>query len=123
MLSQRSAIYANALQRLETAYKDGWRDAINKYFINRNMSGLVDKYDLKMQPIVTQLSTVVSEKRDSAIGQANQIVDLLKSLGIEDPGPYMKAISEALEEEFPEMSADIASWQVKLENGDANESF
>lgn len=123
VLSQRSAIYANALQRLETAYKDGWRDAINKYFINRNMSGLVDKYDLKMQPIVTQLSTVVSEKRDSAIGQANQIVDLLKSLGIEDPGPYMKAISEALEEEFPEMSADIASWQVKLENGDANESF
>lgn len=123
VLSQRSAIYANALQRLETAYMDGWRDAINKYFKNRNMSGMVDQYNLKMQPIITQLSTVVSEKRDSAIGQANQIVDLLKSLGIDNPSTYLKALGEALAEEFPEMSADIAAWKLNVEGGEDNGGF
>ena len=33
VLSQRSALYANSLQRLESAYIAGWTDALNKYFI------------------------------------------------------------------------------------------
>ena len=38
VMSQRSAIYANALQRLETAYISGWTDGIHKYFRARNLS-------------------------------------------------------------------------------------
>ena len=123
VLSQRSALYANSLQRLETAYMAGWRDAINKYFIARNMSGMVDKYVLKMQPIVTTLSTVVAEKRDAAIGQAAQVVELLKSLGISESSPYLKALVEVLSEEFPEMSADVMGWDVDVEAGEEGEQF
>ena len=92
VLSQRSALYANSLQRLETAYMAGWREAINKYFIARNMSGFVDQFKLQMQPIVTNMSTVISERRDSAVGQALQLVDLMKNLGVTAKEPYLKAI-------------------------------
>jgi len=123
VLSQRSALYANALQRLETAYISGWRDAINKYFLQRNMSGMVDKYILKMQPIVTTLSTVVSEKRDAAVGQAMQMIEMLKSLGITDIEPFQKALVEALSEEFPEIASDVMSWKLDVEEGEMNEGF
>lgn len=122
VLSQRSALYANALQRLETAYMEGWRDAINKYFINRNLSGYADQYKLHMQPIVTPLSTVISDKRDSAIGQASQVIDLLKSVGVKDVDPYIKALSEVLGEEFPVMSSDTANWDINVGEDD-NGSF
>ena len=52
VMSQRSALYANRLTRLETAYKNGWTDALNKYFLSRNMSGFVDKFVLNMSPII-----------------------------------------------------------------------
>jgi hypothetical protein len=122
VLSQRSALYANALQRLETAYMEGWRDAINKYFINRNLSGYADQYKLHMQPIVTPLSTVISDKRDSAIGQASQVIDLLKSVGVKDVDRYIKALSEVLGEEFPVMSSDTANWDINVGEDD-NGSF
>lgn len=121
VLSQRSALYANSLQRLETAYINGWKDAINKYFIERNMSGMVDQYNLKMQPIITTLSTVVSERRDSAISQATQVVELLKSLGVKDNNPYLKALIEVLAEVFPDMSSDVMSWDVDTEGGEEGE--
>lgn len=123
VLSQRSALYANALQRLETAYIEGWREAINKYFIERNMSGLVDQYRLKMQPIVTTLSTVVAEKRDSAVSQASQVIELLKSLGVVDTEPYKKALVEVLDEEFPEISADVMTWNIDVAEGEDNGEF
>ena len=123
VLSQRSALYANSLQRLETAYMEGWRDAINKYFLERNMSGMVDQYSLRMQPIVTQLSTVVAEKRDAAVGQAAAVVELLRSLGIDDAEPYLKAIIEVLGEEFPEISSDAMGWHLNLEEGDEGGEF
>ena len=45
VMSQRSALYGNSLQRIETAYKEGWRSAMNKYFIEHGMSGMVDTTD------------------------------------------------------------------------------
>ena len=123
VLSQRSAIYANALQRLETAYMAGWKDAINKYFKMRNMSGMVDKYNLKMQPIITTMSTVVSEKRDSAISQASQLVELIKTLGVDESEPYKKAIIEALTEEFPEISTTIMGWNIDVSEEGAPDEF
>lgn len=123
VLSQRSALYANSLQRLETAYKSGWRDAINKYFIERNLSGMVDQYTLKMQPIITTLSTIISEKRDSAVSQASQLVDLLKSLGVEQNRPYLKALVEALAEEFPDLASTVMSWNIDVTEGEENGQF
>lgn len=122
VLSQRSALYANSLQRLETAYMAGWKDAIDKYFIQRNMSGMVDKYQLKMQPIVTQLSTVVSEKRDAAISQAAQVIEMLKSLGVSDNDQYKNALVEVLNEEFPEITSSIMAWDINTtEEGEMDE--
>ena len=115
VLSQRSALYANSLQRLETAYMSGWTDAIDKYFLARNMSGFIGKYKLQMQPIVTTLSTIVSERRDSAISQATSIVDLLTSLGVKDAEPYLTGISEALKEVFPKFGADATTWNINLD--------
>ena len=114
VLSQRSAIYANSLQRLETAYISGWKTAIDTYFKNRNFSGLIGKYELHMQPIVTTLSTVLAERRDAAVGQATQLVDLLKNLGVTNSKSYLSAISEVLSEVMPQTSADAKTWDVDV---------
>lgn len=122
VLSQRSAIYANALQRLETAYIQGWTDAINKYFIARNMSGFVDKFKLHMNPIVTTQSTIQFEKRDAALGQAQALVDLLKNLGVSDRSDYVTALIEILSEVFPQIGAAASNWDVDVTEpgGDQN---
>lgn len=116
VLSQRSALYANSLQRLETAYMNGWRDAINKYFQMRNLVGFVDKFDLHMNPIVTQLSTITGEKRDAALNQASSFIDLLKSLGITKEAAYKSGLVELLQEEFPTISAELVDWSMQLDN-------
>lgn len=123
VMSQRSALYANGLQRLQTAYISGWTDAMNKYFMARNMSGFVNQFKLEMNPIITQLSTVAAERRDSAIGQATQIADLLKNLGIDDKKRYMKALQEALKDVFPTIGSDIVNWNIDLDEGGSTDEF
>lgn len=117
VMSQRSALYANALARLENAYMEGWRTAINHYFIRKNMSGLVDKFELHMNPIVTELSALQFDKRDSALGQAQVIVDILKSLGVEDRGEYRDALSEILSEVLPKTGNAVRGWRVNTSVG------
>lgn len=117
VMSQRSALYANHLLRIETAYKNGWRDAINKYFMSRNMSGMVDKFVLNMTPIITNMDQVLFEKRDSAIGQATQLADLMKSLGITDTDDFKKAIQEILSQAFPQTGSSVMDWDINLEAG------
>lgn len=123
VLSQRSAIYANALQRLETAYMEGWRDGINKYFIARNMSGFVDKFTLHMNPIVTTQSTVQFEKRDAALSQAQLLVDLLKNIGVDEKENYQTGLTEILSEVFPQIGADSSTWDVNITNEEAGDAF
>lgn len=118
VLSQRSALYANSLQRLENAYKAGWSDAINKYFIARNMSGFCNKFILHMNPIITTQSTVQSEKRDSALSQASQATQLLQEVGVRNSDAYRQALTETLSESFPQMGADVMSWDINLEDQD-----
>lgn len=123
VMSQRSALYANGLQRLQTAYISGWTDAMNKYFMSRNMSGFVNQFKLEMNPIITQLSTVAAERRDSAIGQATQIADLLKNLGVDDKKRYTKALQEALKDVFPTIGSDIVNWNIDLDEGGSTDEF
>lgn len=118
VMSQRSALYANSLQRLETAYMQGWRDAINKYLIARNMSGMVDKYELHMQPIITTQSTVQFEKRDAALAQAQAVVDILKGLGVTEDDAYHKSLTEILTEVFPQTGADVNHWDIDVETSE-----
>lgn len=123
VLSQRSAIYSNKLQMLETAYMEGWRDGINKYFKARNMSGFADKYDLHMQPILTNQSTLLFDRRDSALNQASTLVTLLKDLGVDNKDAYREAIVEILSEALPQTGSDAVSWPVHLpaEGGSEND--
>lgn len=123
VLSQRSALYANSLQRLETAYMNGWRDAINKYFLARNLEGFVDKFDLHMNPIVTQLSTITGEKRDAALSQATVLIDALKSLGVTNPESYKSALVELLQEEFPIISAELMDWDMSISTEESGGGF
>lgn len=118
VLSQRSAIYANALQRIEIAYMSGWKDALNKYFIAKNMSGFIGKFELHMNPIITTQSTVQFEKRDQAIGQAAQIVEMMKNLGISKDEYYKKSLGEILSEVLPQTGADAIEWDIDLENSE-----
>ena len=118
VLSQRSALYANSLQRLETAYIAGWTDGLNKYFIARNMSGFVNQFKLHMNPIITTQSTIQFEKRDSALAQAQQLVDLLKNLNVQESKSYNKALTEILAEVFPQMGSDAMTWKVDAEGGE-----
>lgn len=114
VMSQRSALYANSLQRIETAYIEGWTDALNKYFKAKNLSGYIDAFTLHMNPILTQLSTVNFEKRDAAIGQAQAIVDLLKGLGVTTADDYQKAITEILSEVLPDTGSEVNNWKVDV---------
>ena len=118
VMSQRSALYANALQRLETAYMAGWKTGLNHYFVRHNLSGYVDQSDLHMNPIITQMSTVNAEKRDAALSQAQLIIDLLKSCGIENANSYKEALTEILSEAFPTVGASVNSWEMDI-NADA----
>lgn len=123
VMSQRSALYANALMRLETAYMAGWRSAINTYFTMRGMSGFVDTFQLHMQPIITTQSTITFERRDAAISQAQTFVELLKSVGIKDTQDYKKGLIEILTEVLPQIGADVSTWTLDLNKsgGAANE--
>ena len=124
VMSQRSALYGNSLQRIETGYKEGWRSAMNKYFIERNLSGFVDKFELHMNPIITQMSTVASERRDAALTQATTIVELLRSVGITEENPYRKALTEILSEALPDTGSSVNEWHLNLEEaGGAENEF
>ena len=123
VMSQRSALYGNSLQRIETAYKEGWRSAFNKYFIEHGLSGFVDKFELHMNPIITQMSTVNSERRDSVISQASAITDLLSALGVSDDSPYKKAITEILTEALPGTGSDVNGWHMNLEQTGGNDEI
>lgn len=120
VMSQRSALYANRLTRLETAYKNGWRDALNKYFLSRNMSGFVDKFILHMSPIITNMDQVLFEKRDATIGQAQNIVQMMKDLGIQNAEDYKQTITEILTQAFPQTGASVNNWKIDL-SGEAGE--
>lgn len=114
VMSQRSALYANSLQRLETAYMDGWKTAINMYFEQRNLYKYIDAFDLHMNPILTEMSTIQFEKRDSAISQASAIVDLLKSINVDDSDSVKDAIVEILTDALPKTSSSVADWHVDM---------
>ena len=116
VLSQRSALYANSLQRLETAYISGWTDAINKYFVARNMSGFVDTFQLHMQPIITTQSTITFDKRDSALAQAGSLVTLLSDLKVNSSDSYKRALKEILSEALPQTGSDAMNWNIDISN-------
>lgn len=114
VMSQRSALYANRLSRLENAYMNGWRDALNKYFLSRNMSGFVDNFELHMNPILTNLDQVLFDKRDSAISQAQSLTGLMKELGVKNPEEYQTMITEILTQAFPLTGTEVNSWDVDV---------
>ena len=117
VMSQRSALYANRLMRVENAYKNGWRDALNKYFMSRNMNGFVDKFILHMNPIITNMDQVLFEKRDATISQAQNLVNLMKELGVENNASYQKAVTEILTQAFPQTGAAVNAWKVDIQSG------
>ena len=117
VMSQRSALYANRLMRVENAYKEGWRSAINKYFQSRNMNGFVDKFVLNMNPIITNMDQVLFEKRDATISQAQNLVNLMKELGIEKADDFKQAITEILTQAFPQTGAAVNDWDVPPQVG------
>ena len=125
VMSQRSALYANRLSRIENAYKNGWRDALNKYFISRNMHGFVDKFVLNMNPIITNMDQVLFEKRDACIGQAQSIIGMMKELGIQDSDDYKNAITEILTQAFPKTGSEVNKWDVEIptEGGESEGGF
>ena len=123
VMSQRSALYANSLQRLETAYIAGWQSAIDTYFANKNLSGFIGSYELRMQPIITLQSTVQFEKRDSALSQATQMLDLLNNLNVSNKEDYLKSLSEILAEVFPQIGSEILGWKIDPSEGGADNDF
>lgn len=118
VMSQRSALYANGLQRLQNAYIEGWKEAINTYFEKKQLRGFVNSFDLNMTPILTELSSVQFEKRDSALSQSTTIVELLKSLGVDQREEYKIAVSELLKDVLPKTSGRVQSWGIDLESAE-----
>lgn len=123
VMSQRSALYANSLQRIETAYKEGWTSALNSYFRARNLTGYIDKFELHMQPILTEMSSIQFDKRGSSVDQASAIVDLLKSIGITDAGMYKTAIIEILQDALPKTSSAVNGANIDVSESQETEGF
>ncbi len=117
VMSQRSALYANRLNRVENAYKNGWRNALNKYFMSRNMNGFVDKFVLNMNPILTNLDQILFEKRDSTLSQATSLIALMKELGIQNGNDFKKGVTEILTQAFPQTGASVNDWNVDVKSG------
>lgn len=114
VMSQRSALYANILDRLETAYKAGWTHAFNTFFQQHNMKGYVDQFTLHMNPIITNQQTVMLDKRDSAMNQVQTFISILKDLGVTDSDHLKSGVEEILTDSFPSISADVAGWDVDM---------
>jgi hypothetical protein len=121
VLAQRSQIYANSLQRLMTAYKAGWTKAINTRFEVLGFSGMVDKFELHMNPILTTQSTLTFEKRDAALNQARTLFDLLREMGVAETRTYQDALVEVLAEVFPQIGSQIRKWNIDLASGEEGE--
>jgi hypothetical protein len=115
VMSQRSALYANRLAMVENAYINGWVDALNKYFTQRNMTGFVNKFTLHMNPIITNMDQILFDKRDAALGQAQTALDLLKSVGNFSADDTKKVLTEILTTAFPLMGASVNSWNIDME--------
>lgn len=114
VMSQRSALYANRLAMVENAYINGWVDALNKYFTQRNMTGFVDKFTLHMNPIITNMDQVLFEKRDAALSQAQQAIDLMKQVGNVNDNDAKSILTEILTTAFPKMGSAVNSWDIDL---------
>lgn len=112
VLSQRSSIYANILTRIQNAYKNGWRQALNMYFTQRNLTGFVDMFELHMSPIITTQSTIQFDKRDSTLSQASQFVQLLSDANVEDTKVKREGLTEILTEAFPKLGASVSEWNI-----------
>lgn len=119
VMSQRSALYANILDRLETAYKSGWTQAFNTFFRQHSMSGFVDKFTLHMNPIITNQQTVMLDKRDSAMNQVQTFIQILQNLGVRDADHLKSGVEEILTDSFPTISADVAGWDVDMNSENA----
>lgn len=116
VLAQRSALYANALERLMTAYKTGWKQAINHYFTEKGYSGYIDQFDLHMSPILTERMTIESERRDATLNQAMTLVELMQNMGITQMSDYRDALIEILADAFPHIGASIRQWAIDVDN-------
>ena len=112
VLSQRSGLYANILNKLKQSYISGLTDAIDTYFKSRGMSNLIGTYRLCMVDVITGQSDIMFEKRDSAINQATAMIELLKSVGIKDESIYKQAVTEILSDSFPLTAASAMSWKL-----------
>ena len=88
------------------------------YFEQRNLYKYIDAFDLHMNPILTELSTIQFEKRDSAINQASSIIELLKSVNVDDSESVKSAIMEILTDALPRTSSSVADWDIDLSNNE-----
>ena len=120
VMSQRSQLYANILSRLTTAYMEGWRTAINTYFERKNMSGYVDKFELHMTPILTEMSTITFDRRDAALSQAQSIIQILKDLRVTNPDTYLSAVQELLTDSLPKTGSETAGWDIDVSEQENN---
>jgi hypothetical protein len=105
VLSQRSQLYANVLQRIKTCYISGWREALNSYFNQRNLQGLVDSFELHMMPTLTAMSTIQEENKSRNIEQARSLIDVLEQFKSNELNET--AVIEALQNTFPTTVASI----------------
>ena len=116
VMSQRSALYANILTRIQQAYINGWKDAINMYFTRRGFKGFIDQFELHMSPIITTQSTIQFDKRDSTLSQAQQFVQLINDANVQNDGVRQEGLSEILTEAFPKLGASATGWVMPVNN-------
>ena len=60
------------------------------------------------------MDQVLFEKRDATIGQAQNIVTMMKELGIQNAEDYKQTITEILTQAFPQTGASVNTWAIDV---------
>ena len=93
-LSIISSRYAKTVKRIQSTIIQMLTDAINILLIDRGLDSYVNKFDLKMQPPVTQEEL---DKRDSLSSEIAITDDVMRMLeGVEDPIIKLKILKSLL---------------------------
>lgn len=97
ILTQNNIRLYRKIIGLQHAYSEGIREALNLYFTKNNLSKYADLFEVKMQPPVGPEDETKSELASNAVARANDIINLLQSIGVTDSQIKIDSIKSQLD--------------------------
>lgn len=103
ILTQNNIRLYRKIIGLQHAYSEGIKQALNTYFEKNDLAPYKDRFEVRMQPPVGPEDETKSELHTDAVSRANDIINLLETLGVTDSQVKVKAIKSQLDVIDPEI--------------------